>query len=153
EDEDRELRDSIGAALRQLGPDACVPLAKLLKEKKPFVRRFTVEILQSFGPQAAAALPDLLATLEDKDGEVALRAAAAGWSIDKRKEALPVFLRGLNSKTADWRLRSVHGLRLMGNDAKAAVPELLAAYRDRDRRVRLAAYQALRQLDPATAAT
>jgi hypothetical protein len=125
----------------------------LLKEKKAFVRGFTAEILQSFGPNAAAALPDLLATLEDKDEAVALRAAAAVWSIDKRKDALPVFLRGLKSKTPDLRLRSVQGLRLMGNDAKAALPELLAAYRDRDRHVRLAAYQVLRQLDPTTAAT
>jgi HEAT repeat protein len=77
----------------------------------------------------------------------------AVWRVDKRKEALPVFLRGLQSKVLEVRLQAIQGLCLLGEAAKPAVPELLTAYRDRDRLMRRTAYGALQQLDPDTAAT
>ena len=89
--------------------------------------------------------------MPDKDDDVALQAAEAVWGIGRRAEVLPYFVRGLKAKTATARVRAARDLGNMGADAKPAVPDLVAAYQDRDSTVRREAYRTLFSLDRETA--
>jgi len=80
---------------------------------------------------------------KDKDEEVAISAAEAVWSIDRRPDVLPCFVRGLKAKSANSRVRAVRNLMHMGAEAKPAVPDLIAACKGRDSSVRREAYRPL----------
>ena len=54
----------------------------------------------------------------------------------------------LKDKQGDVRLSAAIGLGTLGEEAKLAIPELQAAERDRDARVRRAAGVALSRIDP-----
>src|SRR5262249_38729620 len=101
--------------------------------------------------QAQFAIPLLLSLMDGPDEEVALAAAEAVWTMDRRKDVLPYFTRALKSKSLSHRQRAIRYLNYMGADAKPAVSELVAACSDRDASVRREAYQTLSTLDPETA--
>jgi HEAT repeat protein len=143
--------DAIADALHEFGPAVIVPVAGLLQDKRSDVRIRAMKVLASFGKQAQNTVPQLIDSMDDKDDDVALSAAEAVWSIDRRPEVLPHFVRGLKAKTVNNRIRAANNLRNMGADAKPAVPELVAACTDRDSSVRREAYRALALVDNETA--
>jgi HEAT repeat protein len=142
---------SVAEALIQFGPEAIGPVAELLRHKRAEVRVRAINVLVRFGKQAQATVPLLMDLMDDKDEDTALRAAEAVWSIDRRPEVLPHFVRGLKAKTASNRMSAARNLGNMGADAKPAVPELVAACKDRDSSVRREAYRALSMVDNETA--
>jgi HEAT repeat protein len=140
-----------GEALISFGPAAIGPVAELLQHKRGEVRIRAINILVRFGKQAQSTVPQLMDVMDDKDEDVSLRAAEAVWNIDRRPEVLPHFVRGLKAKTAHNRISAARNLGNMGADAKPAVPELVAACKDRDSSVRREAYHALLVVDNETA--
>jgi HEAT repeat protein len=144
-------RHDIAEALVEFGPAGAGAMAELLQHKRSDVRIQAMGVLPRFQKQALFAVPQLLALMDDPDGDVALAAAEAAWTIDRRKEVLPYFVRALKAKSTSHRQRAVRYLSYMGAEAKPAVPDLIAACNDRDSRVRREAYQLLSQLDRETA--
>jgi HEAT repeat protein len=142
---------AVGEAVIQFGLAAVGPVAELLRHKRSEVRIKAINVLVRFGKQAQSIVPQILDLIEDKDEEVALHAAEAVWNIDRRPEVLPHFVRGLKAKSANSRIRAAQNLMSMGAEAKAAVPELVAACKDRDASVRREAYRALSSVDNETA--
>jgi HEAT repeat protein len=142
---------AVDGALIQFGPDAFGPVAELLQHKRAEVRIRAINVLVQFRKQAQSAVPQIMVLMDDKDEDVALSAAEAVWSIDRRTEALPHFVRSLKAKTANNRIRAARNLGNMGPDAQLAVPELVAACKDRNSSVRREAYQALSSVDNETA--
>ena len=61
---------------------------------------------------------------------------------------VPGLITALKDKEADIRWSAAIGLGSFGEQAKAAIPALQAAQRDRDARVREAAGVALSRIDP-----
>jgi HEAT repeat protein len=147
---DREV-DVIADALHEFGPSVIGPVAGLLQHKRANVRIRAIKVLARFGKQAQNTVPQLMDLMDDKDDDVSLSAAEAVWSIDRRPEVFPPFVRGLKAKTANNRVRAANSLGNMGADAKPAVPELVAACKDRDSSVRREAYRALSLVDNETA--
>jgi HEAT repeat protein len=141
----------IAEALVQFGPAAVGSVAELLQHKRAEVRIRAINVLVRFGKQAQNIVPQLIDVMDDKDEDVALGAAEAVWSIDRRPEVLPHFVRALKAKTANNRARAARGLRYLGAAAKPAVPELIAACKDVDSSVRREAYRALSLVDNETA--
>jgi HEAT repeat protein len=144
-------RHDIAEALVEFGVAGAGAVAELLQHKRSDVRIQAMGVLPRFQKQAQFAVPQLLALMDDPDGDVALAAAEAAWTIDRRKEVLPYFVRGLKAKSTSHRQRAVRYLNYMGVEAKPAVPDLVAACGDRDSTVRREAYQLLSQLDRETA--
>jgi HEAT repeat protein len=141
----------IADALTQFGPAAVGSVAELLQHKRAEVRIRAMNVLVRFGKQAQSIVPQLIDVMDDKDEDVALSAAEAVWSIDRRPEVLPQFVRGLKAKTANNRVRAARNLMNMGADAKPAVPELVAACKDSDAAVRREAYRTLSMVHNETA--
>lgn len=67
-------------------------------------------------------------------------------------QVIPAMIDSLKDKQEDVRLSAAIGLGSFGEEAKAAIPGLQAAQRDKDVRVRRAAGVALTRIDPALAA-
>jgi HEAT repeat protein len=142
------LHDAIKEALVGYGPGVAGQVAELLNHKRPEVRIHAIDILSRFGQKAAFAIPLLVTAMDDKDDEASIRAAETVWHIDRRKDVLPYFVRALKAKNSYHRERAARDLMNMGGDARAAVPDLVAACRDRDAGVRREAYRTLQRLDP-----
>jgi HEAT repeat protein len=141
----------IAGALHELGPGVAGSVAELLRHEHPEVRMRAIQVISGFGKQAQNTVPQLVDAMNDKDDEVAMCAAEAIWNIDLRPDVLPHFVRGLKAKTSNTRVRAANGLGRMGAEAKAAVPDLVAACKDRDSSVRREAYRALSSVDNETA--
>jgi HEAT repeat protein len=142
---------AITEALIQFGPAAVGPVAEFLQHKRPEVRIKAINLLVRYGKQAQFIVPQLVTAMDDKDDDVALSAAEAVWQMERRSEVLPHLVRGLNAKSANSRVRAARNLMHMGAEAKAAVPDLVAACKDRDSAVRREAYRALSLVDNETA--
>jgi HEAT repeat protein len=64
------------------------------------------------------------------------------------EKIVPVMIECLKDKQGDVRLSAAIGLGTFGEEAKRAIPELQAAAKDRDARVRRAVGVALSRIDP-----
>jgi HEAT repeat protein len=142
---------AVTEALVQFGSAAVGPVAELLQHKRPEVRIKAINVLVRYGKQAQFIVPQLITAMDEKDEDVALSAAEAVWQMERRSEVLPHFVRGLKAKSANCRLRAARNLMHMGAEAKAAVPDLVVACKDRDSAVRREAYRALSLVDNETA--
>jgi HEAT repeat protein len=92
---------------------------------------------------------DLLADL--KSGPVRDRIIAVRLLPPRKAESakiIPALADGLKDKNDDVRLSAAIGLGSFGEEAKPAIPNLQAAQRDEDARVRRAAGVALTRIDP-----
>lgn len=69
-DADPEVRQHLAAALAKIGPPSVEPLISALKDGVPERRAGAAYALALIGPPARAALPALLAALDDKEVEV-----------------------------------------------------------------------------------
>jgi HEAT repeat protein len=104
-------------------PEFVALLDKRLTHDRATVRRAAAESLGNCGEQAAAAVPNLVATLKDKDTDVRWAAAVAlGRVGPKAKAAVPDLVAAL--KDAGLASMAADALGGIGPDASAAVPEL-----------------------------
>jgi HEAT repeat protein len=125
------------------------------------LRIAAIQALGSFGREAAAAVPQLVRALRDKDSRVRWFAAEAlGLIGPDAKAGVPALVEALRSRDVATgkrddamedgpiRLIAALGLGKIGPEARAAIPELIAALSGPDSRVRGEAAQALGLIGP-----
>lgn len=121
-----------------------------LADKDLNVRRRAAYILGQMGTPAKAAIPELVKMLEDRQSEPRWYAIdALGYFGPDAAEAVPAMIKSLNSKVNDAivRRRGARSLGRIGPAAKEAIPTLEAALKSDDNLYRIAAAQALWQID------
>ncbi|OIO12241.1 MAG: hypothetical protein AUJ52_00560 [Elusimicrobia bacterium CG1_02_63_36] len=115
-----------GAALRRIGPDALDALLPLLAHRRTEVRVEAVRILDSYGPEAEAALPAFESLLREQGQdsfEIYIEVAAALGSIGEK--AVPILVRALDTKDADRRSRAAYAVSRIGRPAVSKLIETL----------------------------
>jgi HEAT repeat protein len=150
-DKDVEVRSAAVASLEDQGEAALGPLAGVVKDPAPKVRRAAISALgRVYSGMAgkAPSLAPLLEALKDKDLMVRVDAASA---IPRTKEMVPQLLTALKNEPKEARLEIIHVLELIGPGARAAVPALVEALKDPDVVVRHSAADALKAIDAAAA--
>jgi HEAT repeat protein len=128
-----------------LGDDLSL-LLKSLKHSDAEVRRSAAVALESFGAEAAAAVPVLTQALDDADVVTQVSAARTLGQIGAA--ALPGLLQALGKPEKQVRREAIWALVRMGSAAKDAIPALAGTLRDSDLKVRLGAAQALGAIGP-----
>jgi HEAT repeat protein len=128
--------------------DAVAKLVQALRNPDRDVRRYAIAALGEFGPAAETTVPLLTKQFEDdRDPELAEEAAEAlGQLSSETNQVLRFLLDKLKSGDAATRRRAALGLGRVGHSLETVVPVLLAALRDREASVPVAAAQAFRQL-------
>ncbi|HEY7156218.1 MAG TPA: HEAT repeat domain-containing protein, partial [Gemmataceae bacterium] len=126
-DEDEYIRiDAAEALVEVADPKVSVPaLVELMRGDGWYSGRDAADLLGRMGTRARAAVPDLLAVLDQKGGgQVRAAAALALWRIDRRKTGIRVLLSGLANAEGFDVLILARALDEIGSDA---VPELVEA--------------------------
>jgi len=121
-----------------------------LTNRNAEVRRIAAEALGQLGPEARAAVPDLVRALADP--EILVRRASAralGQIGPEARAAVPDLVRALADKDSYVRLSAAEALRQIG---QAAVPDLVRALADEYSYVRRAAAVALGEIRSVDAA-
>lgn len=140
-------------ALRQIDPDqtqAVVPVLSNLLENVTYGLE-AAHALADIGPPAHSAVPALVALLEHEWPYFREAAGHALWRIDptRARKIVPVFVELLHRKdiTYSSRLNIVATLGKIGREAQAAAPIMMTHLNHRDRRIQLAAAEALLKID------
>ncbi|MCI0458225.1 MAG: HEAT repeat domain-containing protein [Gemmataceae bacterium] len=121
-------------------------LLKQLKSQDAAERLAAVTALADHGPQAKAAVPDLLEALQQGNEHLRLNAAITLGRIGK--VAVPPLTRLLTSKEAETRLYAVWALAWVGPEATGAAREVVALLTDPNADVRRKAAHALGRIAP-----
>ena len=135
-----ELRQAAAKALAGIGAEAKEAVAALvicLKDDERNVRIEAMRSLRVIGPQAHEAIPALLAALKDPDFDMRRMAAMALGKIGRDADcvaALTVMLTEDREGNADLRTAAAYAIAEMGPHAKAALPALIAALHEPERR-------------------
>jgi len=154
DDKDTMVRAEAARSLGKIG-EGGKPAAKTLATilKQPGDDRLRGEAawaLARVDPQSKATVTALTAALKDKSGHVCVCAAEALWKLSHNpEEVVPILtarLKDLKSRHA-----AAQALYRIGPDAKAAVPALMTAAKDKDRLFHESIVMALKKIDPATA--
>ncbi len=163
QDEDLNVRQAAARSLGAIGPPASasvVALCNALRDSDGGVRSYACEALEKVGNVEAGAAV-LLANLHDPDVNIRFVTACV---LAKSKPCIALAVPALcDSMVAgeefvggirrDYvRCRSAQVLGEIGPEARAAVPALLLALTDPYEGVRGAAADAMKMIDPATAA-
>jgi len=168
-DDQNNLRSSALEALEKIGVPTTELIVKkyiadLLLEHDSKVRALAAQALGKIGPEAKQAFPSLTAALDDSNGKVRAKAAAALIEIDKpaaaevlKKSAAEREERAIedaidklqNSKNFRVRGKAAQFLGKTGRAAKDAVPALTQALRDKSQNVSCRAAEALAEIGPA----
>jgi len=151
-DSDPAVQSRTLQSLEKGGPEAVPVLIELLQTEGRDdweggeVRRIAAEILGRFGPEARAAIPALVATLNDPDPHLRSVAALALGEIGPHTpEVCPALIGLLKTES---RLSAVRALNRFGFEARAAVPSLIDLLQDSEPEVRWNAAQALGTIGP-----
>jgi len=106
-----------------------------------------IEILRWIGPEAKAAVPALVKTLEDSDTNVRWSAAEALGHIGPvTDEVMPALVKTLRDTNPNVRWFAAWALGEIGQEAKTAVPELKKLLVDPSGEVRVIANEALEKI-------
>ena len=126
-EDDEWMRQAAVIALTKIGPAAVPALATTLRDDA-WVRRLALVALNGIGRAAEAAVPALVAALEDDDKWVRQGAAAALEKIGPAAEsAVPALIAALKDDDEGVLGSAVLALGKIGPAAKSAVPALIAA--------------------------
>jgi HEAT repeat protein len=147
-DSDWKVAGTAEGTLWQIGRAAVPPVLDVLQDKRPLVRAHALlvvggwKVAGQFEPATKAALPKILAALRDEDALVRRCAVAALRGFGKESEAvLPALVAALKDKTVwhhpqDGRgTIAVDAAWYLDNFGSPAVPALLDAINDEDRRL------------------
>ena len=132
--------------LRDIGDPAVAALAGTASDRDcdRHLRQSAIFALGGLGPDAASAVPDLVATLADPDEGIAFEASMALRRMGDR--AVPLLAAALENENPQVRRGAAFALAGMGTSLQPAIPQLLAALDDDDESVRLQAGLALNRL-------
>ena len=139
--EDLELRWESGRALGRIGKPGVSELVRGLDAKNPHVRYCAVSGLSILGPDALAAAPALLKTLDDKDDMVHLPAATCFAKLGTN--AIPFLTNAMTSADPLLRRRATWGLGLVHPPREQLVPLLSEMLRDKEPACRAQAVRVL----------
>ncbi|MBL8798159.1 MAG: HEAT repeat domain-containing protein [Planctomycetia bacterium] len=132
--------------LGALGPEAVPAFIDDLKKDDSGTRLKAAVELGQIGEDAKEALPALEGSLKDKDAEVRMRAAEALVRIDpKNATGVPALIESL--KDERLRVPTIDILGSLGEPAKPAVPNLVAALQDQRVPVQIRSAAALLQIE------
>jgi HEAT repeat protein len=134
----------------RMGPRAIPVLTEILKnkDKSSYFRVLVLSTIQAMGAEAACAVPDLIAALNDQDQNVRCAAASALKSIGpKAREALPELTRKLRDQSRVVRAVAANALAAIDQTEKV-VPDLIRTLKDRDEYVREFCARALGAIGP-----
>jgi HEAT repeat protein len=134
--EDEELLQLLVSAFKTLGASAAPAardLSDLLTHDKWKVRFVAAKLLGHVGPEASAALPALVARLEDDNRDVTVAANGAIRKIDATalpnqnpvKRLLPEYIRMLEGGDLREGMQAIVALDSIGPDGAEALPALL----------------------------
>jgi HEAT repeat protein/S1-C subfamily serine protease len=149
---DSKVRSNAAQALGNLGPDAKVAVAPLLRllatENDALTRRLAIEALHKIGPPDSTEVNVLTTALQNDQAEVRSYAASSIGKIGPdARSALPALLKAAKDTDAGVRQNALRALGKFGSENKeAVVPVLAAAIKDSNRDVRLAAGEAVASL-------
>ncbi|MBY0523886.1 MAG: HEAT repeat domain-containing protein [Gemmataceae bacterium] len=154
DDADREVRAEAIRSLGKIGEGAKAAsraLGTILKQdSEDSLRGEAVRALARVDPSAATTAT-LRAALDDASGHVGICAAEALWQVaHEPDEVVPALIVRLKQPAS--RHAATQVLYRMGPAAKAAIPALLAASKDKDRMFRESVAMALKKIDPNAAA-
>jgi len=118
-------------ALGQIGKSAVGVLIDGMKSDRASVRWDSAVALGQIGADARAAVPQLIAMLDDKDPIYRTQAATSLGQIGPgAKEAVPALIKALKDRYYTVRQFAAQALGDIGPAAKAAIPQLTAALKD-----------------------
>lgn len=148
--EDRDLVIRPLSRFKGQARDAVPMLVKIMNGKHPSVVRWNAaRTLGKIGPDAAAAIPDLIAALTDADDHVREHSAEALGDIGPLSTAaVPNLTAMLTDPITLIRRDAVRSLGNIGEASRPAIPEIEKLLKDREEVVRDAAKAALRRIDP-----
>lgn len=138
---DLELRWEAGRALGRIGKPGVSELVRGLDAQNPHVRYCAVSGLSLLGPDALAAAPALLKTLDDKDDMVHLPAATCFAKLGTN--AVPFLTNAMTSADPLRRRRATWGLGLVHPPREQLVPLLSEMLRDKEPACRAQAVRVL----------
>ncbi len=128
-------------ALAAIGKPSVEGLRGLLKEKKESVRAEVVMALGRIGPDAQAAVPDLIPLLGDKSERIRQEASRALGRIGP--EAVPPLLAAASDRNPIVRAHAVQGLGYLPRPAGRVIEAVIKGARDTAPAVREGAIEAL----------
>jgi HEAT repeat protein/lysophospholipase L1-like esterase len=153
-DRDARVRTASAWALGDVGSAAAAAmpaLLPLLREDNAFLRAGAAFALGRIGPAAQSVVPVLIARFDDADGRVRVRARDALETIGVGDESLTPLARHVGEADCPGRGLAAEALGRLGQTARAAMPELMAAASDPRPDVRWRAVWALGRIGPAAA--
>jgi HEAT repeat protein len=132
--------------------EAVPPLVGLLKNSDPPVRWNAARALGKLQETAKSAIPDLVAAMGDPDKDVREHAAEALGDIGPAAaDSVPALVKVLADPEPMVRRDAVRALGQMGPAAKAALAAVQERKKDENEKVRVAAEDAERKIDPSLA--
>lgn len=152
-DRDRFIRWAAARTLRKCAPHerprALAGLARLLRDQDLGVQMTAADTLESFGPDAADAVPALTAGVGRGDPEIRVAVIEALVAIGPAAQsAIPAIADALRHPDARVRRAAADALYRFGPAAQAAVPALRRVLTDSDEQVRRSASDALMRIEP-----
>lgn len=148
-DSDPAVANDSLRALAAMGPPIVPQLVPLLKDKD--LRRPAAAVLASFGPAAKAAVPALVALLDDPNLEPPARRDvqfALGQIGPEAASAVPALVKALDSDQERVRNSAMFALGRIGPGAKSAIPALTRYENSDDPMLRMGSLWALVHIQP-----
>ncbi|HIJ75035.1 MAG TPA: HEAT repeat domain-containing protein [Candidatus Hydrogenedentes bacterium] len=152
-DPDPEVRVAAARVVVRADPQSPLKIDALLLmlgSREDYDRRHAAELLGQMGTEAARALPDLQAALNDHDRIVRVTAATAIWKISREPgDVIRVLTEILEAEdpAGGAHIRALITLKDIGPRAQAAIPVVKAVYDHGPSRVRAYAKSALRSIE------
>ncbi len=124
-------------------PDAVVPILRTGLTQEEDVKNLALDALAELGPDAAPAIPELIAMIDD----TAKENFAARWVLAKiGPPAVPALIPLLKSDSRKVRVTAIDALAEIGPAAREALPALQELQSESDRNIRSSASMAIAKI-------